>query len=190
MPANSSSTYLQMAMRIVLAVAIAAAVLSYMFAWAQDDRGLAAEISVSRHLQSGGFVPVAEEYADYEITMKNNGSVAIDNQSLWVHFFSANGKSNSQGTFAIASLAPGETRQFHIGPFKMRETGEHCLFVGVNREGEVGAPNQVALNYNPARCADSFIVYTPMLVIFLPTGIGIAAAGAIFIVWRFKRERP
>lgn len=157
--------------------------------WGQGSHDLSAELEISRSVQSNELVPVVGEYVRYDATMKNTGALAIHDQILWVHFVSDNGKTDSKTTFSIPTLAPGASTELHLGPFKMLESGNHCLVVGVNREGKIGTPNQVSLNYSTAQCADSFFVYMPMVAIFLPVGIGVAAAGAIFIVWRLKRAR-
>lgn len=171
-----------------VATMLTVAVLSLGNAWANAGQDASAEFFILRQVQSSGIVPVVGEYVGYEVTLKNNGSSPIENQFLWVHFFSANGKSDSQAAFSIHSLTLGESRQFHIGPFKMLESGKHCLNIGVNRDGEVGAPNQVSLNYLPNQCVDSLTVYHPWFATFLPAGIGIASAGALFLVWYFKRR--
>lgn len=165
-----------------------ALLLSFAANWVNGQENRSAELQISRELQSGELVPIIGDYVSYEVTVKNTGSSVIEGQLLWVHFASAHGKTDSKAAFSIPALAPGASTRLHIGPFKMLESGEHCISLGVNRDGDLEAPNQVALNYLPNQCADSITSYAPALATLLPAGAVLALAGAIFLGWPLKRR--
>lgn len=142
--------------------------------------GASAELDVVRHVQSPGLLPAAGEYVRYDVTVRNTGGVPIEGQQLWARFASRTNESAS--SFSIPYIAPGESRQFHLGPFKMPETGDYYLYLGINGDGTPGVPGSVDLNYLPDQSADTIAAYDPAVVMLVPAGAAIAAAGAALVV--------
>lgn len=163
-------------------------VLSLAGSWAQAEQDMSAELEVSRRLQSVGLVPVVGEYVSYDVMIKNTGGSTIEHQLLWVHFVSDNGKTDSKATFSIPQLAPDASAELRIGPFKMLASGNHCLYLGANRDGDMEAPNQVTLNYLPDKCADSITSYAPVVATWLPAGAGLVLAGVALLGWYLVRR--
>lgn len=140
---------------------LAVAVL-FLAAWAQQ------EISVSR--QSPVMIE-AGDYVSYEATVANAGASTWEG-TLKVHFVSAGGKSDSLAEFAIPSLAPGQTKQLHLGPFKVAEDGEHFLYLGT----EIAEP------------ADSFVAYADGTGNAAVVGAAMAGAGGVLLAWYLKKR--
>jgi hypothetical protein len=140
---------------LILAVLVLAA-------WAQQ------EISVSR--QSPAIIE-AGDYVSYEATVTNAGAPASEG-ALQVHFVSAGGKSDSRAEFTIPSLAPGQTKQLHLGPFKVVEAGEHFLYLGTE-------------NVEPA---DSFVAYGAGTGNAAVAGAAVAGAGGALVAWYLKKR--
>jgi hypothetical protein len=125
----------------------------------------------------------------YDLTVRNTGTIAIEDQQLWVRF--ASGKTDSFASFSITYIAPGESRQFQLGPFKMPESGDYNLFLGINSEGRPDFPDSVALDRTPGQGVDTITAYHPAVATLLPAGAGIAAAGAALTAWHLARKsRP
>jgi len=165
-----------------------AAVIASSAAWAQSE--MSADISVSRHVQSQGLLASTGDYVRYEVTVTNSGQSVTSGQSLWVKLESEGGRTNSQASFSIQSLEPGQSTQIHVGPFKTLEAGEHRLYAGINDQGDPEEPDDVMTNLVPGVPADSFAVYSPALATALPVGAGLAAAGAAIIsIIFFRRKR-
>lgn len=156
--------------------------------WAHGEESLAAELQISRELQSDNLVPVVGDYVSYEVTMKNIGGSTIEGQRLWTHFVSANGKTDSKATFSIPPIEPDSDTTLHIGPFKMLESGDHCLYLGANNDGDLEMPNHVALNYLPNQCTDSITSYTSAFATLFPVGAVLALAGTVFLGWYIKKR--
>jgi len=157
-------------------------------AWAQGT--MSVDISVSRSVQSQGLLAAAGDYVRYEITVTNSGRSEIADQSLWVRLASEGGRTNSQASFSVPDLEPGQSAQIHAGPFKTLEAGQHFLYLGINSHGSPDAPDGVSTNLPAGAPADSFLVYSPALATALPVGAGLAAAGAVIIsVIFFRRKR-
>ena len=131
-------------------------------AWAQQ------EISVSR--QSPAIIE-AGDYVSYEANVTNAGAATWEG-TLKVHFMSAGGKSDSRAEFAIPSLTPGQTKQLHLGPFKVTEAGEHFLYLGTE-------------NVEPA---DSFVAYGNGTGNAAVAGAAIAGAGVALVAWYLKKR--
>lgn len=171
-----------------MAALCAVAVVAAGTAWAQGEAS--ADISVSRHIQSQGLLPSAGDYVQYEVTVTNSGQSAISGQSLWVKLVSEGGRTNSQASFSIQSLEPGQSAQIHAGPFKTLEDGGHFFYIGINSQGSPEEPDSVTTNLAPGAPADSFAVYSPAFATTLPIGAGLAAAGAAIIsIIFFRRKR-
>lgn len=155
------------------------------------QESLSLELDVQRRAQSASLVPVDGDYVGYDVTIKNTGGSPIEAQLVWVRFVSASGNTDSKAVFSVPTLAPGASTQLHLGPFKMLEGGQHCLYLGVNKDGDFEAPNEIAFNYAPDSCADSIQAYHPALASAIPAGAGLTAAGAALIGWYLKtRMRP
>jgi hypothetical protein len=86
---------------------------------------------------------------------------------------SAGGKSDSRAEFVIPSLAPGQVKQLHLGPFKVAEAGEHFLYLGL--EGIVEP-------------ADSFVAYRDGTGNTIVAGAAIAGAGVVLVAWYLKKR--
>lgn len=150
-----------------------------------------AELDVVRHVQSSGLLPATGEYVTYDVTVRNTGGIPIEGQKLWARFASASGITDSYASFSIAYIAPGESRQFHLGPFKMPESGNYHLYLGINGEGRPDVPDSVALSPMPGQSVDTIAAYHPAVVTLLPVGAATAAAGAALAAWRLARKsRP
>ena len=134
-------------------------------AWAQQ------EISVLR--QSPAIIE-AGDYVSYEATVANAGASA-EEETLQVRFVSAGGESDSRAEFTIPSLAPGQTKQLHVGPFKVAEAGEHFLYLGTE-------------SAEPAELADSFIAYSDGAGNVAVAGAAMAGAGGALVVWYLKKR--
>ena len=131
-------------------------------AWAQQ------EISVLR--QSPAIIEVGD-YVSYEATVANAGASA-EGETLQVRFVSAGGESDSRAEFTIPSLAPGQTKQLHLGPFKVAEAGEHFLYLGTES----------------AEPTDSFIAYSDGAGNVAVAGAAVAGAGGALVVWYLKKR--
>lgn len=138
-----------------------AVVVFVLAAWAQQ------EISVSR--QSPAIIEVGS-YISYEATVTNAGAAASEG-TMQVHFVSAGGKSDSRAEFAIPSLAPGQSKQLHLGPFKVAEAGEHFLYLDMEGAGP----------------ADSFVAYRDGTGNTIVAGATIAGAGVVLVAWYLKK---
>lgn len=113
----------------------------------------------------------------------------MQGESLWVSFRSAFAGDDSDATFKIPTLAPGQSKELSLGPFKMVGSDEHGLYIGIHRTGQPGKPGDVALNYPPGSPADSFAVYSPAVAIAIPAGAAVAAAGAAILALYMKKRR-
>lgn len=172
----------------VVVLCAVAAVISAGPAWAQEE--MSAVVSVERHVQSQGLFPAAGDYVQYDVTVTNSGQSEIAGQSLWVRLESEGGRTDSQASFSIPALAPGQSVQIYAGPFKTHEAGRHSLYLGINGLGSPEQDNEVALSVPLSVPADSFAVYSPAFAVALPVGAGLAAAGAaILVVFLFRRKR-
>ena len=170
-----------LAAMMALAVLLAMTALA---AWAQQD--MQAELSLERTVQSAGLLPAAGEYVRYDLVIANSGGSEIAGQKLWVDFSPARGEGTS-AVFTVPALPPGKSVQLYLGPFKMHEAGEHFLTLGMNAQGDPGAPDEVSLGI--AGPADSVTAYSPALAATLPVGIGVAAVGAGLVGWSFARRK-
>ncbi len=165
-------------------IAVVLLALTLLPALAQQD--MQARVSLERTVQYPGLLPVAGDYVRYDITIENTGTLPIGGQKLWVEFSPEQGEGSS-AVFEMPAIAPGDSAQLHIGPFKMHSAGEHLLTLGVNSQGDPSLPDDVALDI--AGPADSVTAYSPSVATALPAGMGLIAAGAGFIVWHFARRR-
>lgn len=151
-----------------------------------------AKVEVISKRLSSGYLPIAEEYLEYQIKVTNEGSVPIQNQSLWALFTSKGNHTHSFGKYAIVSLNSGQSKTFFLGPYKMREVGEHHLFLGVNKKGDPALPNEALLNFQPVSPVDSFLVFDRSFIQIIPIGLVLLISGAIIIIgvsfYRRKRK--
>jgi hypothetical protein len=139
-----------------------------------------AQITVSRTFQSPTLfpIPLAHQYVSYDITIKNTGSILIENQRLWTHFISEGKRTNDTAVFAIPPLEPGENTTIHLGPLKMLQGGMHYLFMGINSAGRMDIPDGLTVNYSPIHYADSFMVFDTLQLNFATLGIAAVVTGA------------
>lgn len=130
-------------------------------AWAQH------EISVSR--QSPAIIE-AGDYVSYEASVANTADASAE-VSLQVHFLSvAGGKSDSRAEFTVPGLAPGQTTELHLGPFKVAEAGEHFLYLGADK----------------VELADSFVAYSDGTGNVVMASAVIACAGGALVTLYLK----
>jgi hypothetical protein len=71
----------------------------------------------------------------------------------------------------------------------MVKSGEHRLYLGINRSGSAGDPNDVSLNYSPDAPADSITVYSTGLISAISAGAAFATAGAVLVLLYVKKRR-
>lgn len=152
-----------------------------------------AEITLSKRYSGSEIVSVLNEYIQYDVSIKNTSNVPITNQSLWVSFSSSGGKTDVYTSFHVENLFSGDSRLLHLGPFKMRESGEHSLFLGMNRDGNSSLQNDVSLNYEPTVPVDRFHVSeSTAFQWIIPAGflsiVGGAAILASLIYYRKKKR--
>lgn len=152
--------------------------------WAQAAQS--AEVSIQRHFPLPGLLPTEGQYVSYLATIKNTGSTSLTGMRLWASFGTAG--SSEPASFAIQDLAPGESRQMNLGPFKMVKTGEHRLYAGINKSGSAGGPNDVPLNLSPDVPADSFMVYGAGLIFAVAAGAAFTAAGGVLVALYLKKR--
>lgn len=161
----------------------------------QEEESLpAVELGLNRRFAPGSLLPTQGQYVQYDMGMKNPSEAPIENQTLWVEFFSENRRSESFAKFQM-NLAPGEETTLHIGPFHMLESGEHYLYAGINRNGNPDEPDEVVLKSHggqEGRLLDSFSAYGSWLVSVLPYGIGALAIGIALIAVSqlYLKRRP
>ncbi|AIF83502.1 conserved repeat protein [Candidatus Nitrososphaera evergladensis SR1] len=159
-------------------------------AFAQEESGQAAELSLERQVQSQGLFPAAGDYVRYDVTIRNTGPSAIEGRSLWVDFVPMRGgHEGSSAKFEVPLLAPGASAQLHLGPFKLHDAGEYALYVGINRGGDATSPDDLALNTQPDVPLDSVTALDPITAMALPAGMGIAAAGVALLAWLFYARK-
>ncbi len=148
-----------------------------------------ADLTWSKQYVSSGTMPLVNEYVRYDVTITNNAGVPIENKVLWVSFVSAGSKTQVHTAFAIPALEAGSSTMLNLGPFKMREAGEHYLFIGINGDGIPTLPNEVTLNYEPSDPVDRFMVYEPTGMSVIPIAVSIAAGGAALSALHFSKKR-
>lgn len=146
-----------------------------------------AEVSLDRHFQLQELLPAEGQYVSYTATVKNTGSTEMAGMRLWVAFGPAS--SRESASFAIPDLQAGESKQLTIGPFKMTRSGEHLLYVGINRSGVAFEPNDVDMNYSPATPADSITAYSTGLITAVSAGAALVVAGGALVVLYIKKTR-
>lgn len=153
----------------------------------------AASIKWSKDYSSQGIAPVVNDYVSYELNISNVSDMPIENQSLWVSFVSEGGKTSVQTKFRVDNIDSKEQLLLHLGPFKMRETGEYNLYLGMNRQGDSSLPNEIALNYGQVEPVDSFVVYESTTIqVVIPVAISLVLAGVsalVFISHRKKKHK-
>ncbi|HEX2015043.1 MAG TPA: hypothetical protein VLA68_07430 [Nitrososphaera sp.] len=148
----------------------------------QNESVSVAEITWSKKYPSSGFAPVVNEYVQYDVTVLNTGDTPIENQSLWVSFVSRGGETRVNTAFSVPLIDSGERTMLHLGPFKMRGTGDHSLFLGMNGQADSSLPNEVGIGHDPMIPVDTFTVYDPTLIQLIPIATSSAAAGIAILV--------
>jgi hypothetical protein len=125
---------------------------------------------------SSGYLPVVGSYVEFEVRLTNGASFALENQSMRVSLVSEGNRTHSSAEYSVAHLEPGESKTFHIGPFKMEEEGEHRLLAGFD---------SITLGYK----LDSFAVYRPEAVQASFIAISMIAAGSGMVGFFLYRKR-
>jgi hypothetical protein len=154
------------------------------------------ELTLSKEYPSSLW-PVEQQYVKYDLHLRNLGTSDLQNQVLWSRFTSESGKTLHDSTFMIPELHAGDTTVLHLGPFKMHDGSSHMLFVGMNRLGDSGIPNDVnILNISPTSPIDSFGVISKGTLqnliigsILLVAGFGIMVIYLVFTALRKKQEQ-
>ncbi len=148
----------------------------------QGDDDMIVEIVSKQY--SSGYLPVVGSYVEYKVRLTNIGSVAVENQSLRVSLVSDGNKTHSSAVYSTGPLEPGESKNLHLGPFKMEDEGKHRLLLLAESEG-------LALDYPHP---DSFIVYqqsTVQVIIFVAVPLVVAGSGIVgFSLYQRARRRP
>lgn len=148
-------------------------------AWAQQ------EVTVSR--QSPAIIIEAGHYVSYEATVTNLGDASTGEGKLQAHFVSAaGGKSDSQAEFAVPPLAPGQSKQLHLGPFKVVQAGEHLLYVGMDNDDDDDGDGSSGGGAD--ELADSFVAYADGTGNAAVAGAAIAGAGGVLVAWYLKKK--
>ncbi|GEM_PF-3475812 len=159
-------------------------------AFAKEDSKLHVSVEIVSKRFSSGYLPVVDEYVEYQIKLTNDESIPIQNQSLWALFTSKDNRTHSSGSYTIVSLNSNDSETFFLGPYKMRETGEHYLFLGMNRKGDPSLPNGILVNFQPNSPVDSFFVYDRSFIQLVPISLALVIlAAAITIGFKFYRNR-
>jgi hypothetical protein len=152
---------------------------------------LTAEVTWSKQY-SANFPPTVNDYVSYEFTLENTGRLPIQDQFMWVDFVSDSGKTGVHTSFAIPDMGSGESSKLHIGPFKLREAGEHRLFIGANKQGDSALLNEVGLNYSLGQPVDVITVYAQTSnTIWLLIGISLAAGtgAGVSVLYHLRRNQ-
>jgi hypothetical protein len=151
-----------------------------------------AEIKFLKSYSGSETGPTINKYIQYDVSIKNTSNIPITNQSLWVSFTSEGGKTDVYTSFHVQNLLSGDSKLLHVGPFKMRESGQHSLYLGMNRDGNSSLQNDVSLNYEPNVPVDRFQVSETTTVPWIIPGaffsiiVGVAIL-ASFVYYRKKR---
>lgn len=155
----------------------------------------AAVLTFSKQYSAERSAPVVNDYVKYDVTILDKSNMPIENQILWVSFMSKDGITSVHTTFQIPRIAPNEEAVLHLGPFKMREAGEHLLFLGINSIGNSSLPNEVSLNYDSTEPIDRVQVSLPGesrglgALALLAGSAAIIAIVTIIVIYRHKRRQ-
>lgn len=151
---------------------------------AQQQTGETVVVSIRATRQFAGsppLLPLAESggYVSYGLTVRNDGSSEFgEGHELQVRLSSEGGRSDSQASFSVGSMGPGEERLIHAGPFKIAEVGPHSFHARL--AGPVAAKNGAYV--------DSFVAYGAGTGTALAAGAAAAAAGlGLVILQRVRR---
>jgi hypothetical protein len=140
------------------------------------------------------FFPMEQEYVRYDLRIINLGTTELQNQVLWTRFTSDSARTLHESKYALPDLHPGDSALLHIGPLKMHDTSDHMLFVGINRNGDSGLPNEVSmLGVSPGMPIDSFQVFGQETLERIVIGSVISVSGLGIIItylvfWRSKKN--
>lgn len=143
-----------------------------------------AEIMWSKQYSSQSFLPTVNEYVMYDVTLKNIGDLVLEGQSLAVTFVSEGRKTDLHTSYSIGMLLPGESTVLHLGPFKMRESGEHSLFLGMRNADASEAV--IIANLDGSKAVDSFMVYGSEVPFMLVIGTVSIVSGFGIVAWYFS----
>ncbi len=151
------------------------------------------EITLSRLHSGSETLPTVNDYVQYDVSIKNTSDIPVTNQSLWVSFTSSGGKTSVSTAFSVQNLLSGESKSLHLGPFKLREAGEHRLNMGMNSQGNSSLPNEISSNYGLNDPVDRFTVFETTNQLLVPIiGSSIIAAAAVLIgisLYRNKKRK-
>lgn len=150
-----------------------------------------AEMILSKHYSGTEVTPMINEYVEYDLSIKNTSDVPIENESLWISFTSTGGRTNVSTSFSVQNLSPGDSKVLHLGPFKLREAGEHSLFMGMNTQAKSSLPNEISISHEPDRPFDTFTVYEPVPIQVTVAGIVsiVLGIGIILGIFYFKKKK-
>jgi hypothetical protein len=176
-------------MRLCVVLVLAGVVAFSFVQMSLEQAAASAEVILVRKFQTPGLFPVEGQYVSYGATVKNIGSVTLRGESLWATFRSSEGKDGSQASFQIPALLPGQSKELRLGPFKMVGSGQHSLYLGINRSGNAEEPNDLQLNYSAQAAANSFVVYSPATATAMPAGVAVAAAGVAILALYMRKRR-
>ncbi len=139
-----------------------------------------AEILSKRY--SSGYFPVVDEYVEYQIRL-TTADLTLKNQSLLVSFLSESNRTHSLVSYSMPLLGPEDGMVLNLGPFKMKDEGEHRLLLEMKNSDPSA---DLALVYQP----DSFIVYRKesLNTIFIATMLIAVGAGVTFFSFRNMRK--
>ena len=151
------------------------------------------ELTTSKEYPSGIW-PVEQQYVKYDLQIRNVGTGDLQNEVLWVRFVSLSERTLHTSNFVIPELHSGDVTTLHLGPFKMIDSSDHTLYVGMNKHGDSSIPNDIIVQgSSPSVPLDSFKVFSQpalqsitMGSIISVTGIGVIL---MYFVWRIMRKR-
>jgi uncharacterized membrane protein YhaH (DUF805 family) len=153
--------FLALSLMAIVMIIIVVALHAAPEAFAQQPS--AVSITAVRQFAVSPLLPESGGYVSYELVIRNDGNSEIGGgggHELRVRLSSEGGRSESQAAFSISSLGPGEAKLFHVGPFKIAESGLHSFHASL--EG----PSATEGIYE-----DSFVAYD--------AGTGIASAAVV-----------
>jgi hypothetical protein len=139
---------------------------------------------VSKHYSSG-LLPVVDAYVEYELKLTNHGSTLVEDHLLIVSLISEENRSGSIASYSILLLDQGESKNLHLGPFKMNSEGEHQLLLELEHKNEQSTKANIPLRYRP----DSFIVYRQEAIWTIVIAASFVSTGAMMIGFLSFRKR-
>jgi len=137
---------------------------------AQNDEQI--DLSLERHLDSLWPIPSVGDYVRYEITVRNIDSTPLANKHLEVILNSNQFGMESGATFSIPALAPGANVKLHVGPFKIRSSGENSLLVFIEKQHSSPMAGGILTYPGKPDQLDSFVAINDLQIRALVFGLG------------------